>query len=130
MNAIIFRSIILVFLPLSALAEVVTVDFVKVLNGNTEEAVYYYENNWKQHRIEAAKRGLISSYKLLFKTSTDGQTDILLVTEYGSQAQYENREKNFAAIMRDARGDGPVLLNDKVPDEFRDVVDGGVYSSE
>ena len=130
MNTIIFRLIILVLLPLSAFAEVVTVDFVKVLNGNTEEAVYYYENNWKQHRIEAAKRGLISSYKLLFKTSTDGQTDILLVTEYGSQAQYENREENFAAVMRDTRGNGPMLLNDKVPGEFRDVVDSGVYSSE
>ena len=121
---------ILVFMPLSAFAEVITIDFVKVLNGNTEEAVYYYENNWKQHRVEAAKRGLISSYKLLFKTSTNGQTDILLVTGYSSQAQYEKREENFAAVMRDTRGDGPALLNDKTPGEFRDVVDGGVYSSE
>ena len=73
---------IIIFLPFSSLAEVVTVDFVKVLNGNDEEAVFYYENNWKQHRIEAAKRGYISSFKLLIKTSDDGQTDILLITGY------------------------------------------------
>ena len=73
---------------MSSLAEVVAVVFVKVLNGNEQEAVYYYENNWKQHRIKALDRGYISSYKLLVKASDDGNTDILLITCYASEAQY------------------------------------------
>ena len=120
----------LLVLPVSAIAEVVTVDFVRVLNGNTEEAVYFYENNWKKYRIAAVEEGVISSYKLLVKTSESGETDILLVTTYASTDQYESREENFAAIMRDARETGPTLLNDKLPNDFRDVVDGGVYSSD
>ena len=25
-----------------------TIDFVEILNGNTEEALFYYQNNWQQ----------------------------------------------------------------------------------
>ena len=121
---------ILAFLPLTSVAEVVTVDFVRVLNGSDEEAVFYYENNWKQHRIKAAQNGYISSYKLLVKTSDDGQTDILLITGYASQSQYEDREKNFAVVMRDARKDGPVMMNDKLPGDFREIFDSGVYTTD
>ena len=121
---------ILVLLPLSAFAEVVTVEFVKVLNGNHEEAVFYYENNWKQHRIKALDRGYISSYKLLVKTSDDGQSDILLLTGYATEAQYEAREDNFSVVMAESRRDGPALLNDKTPGEFREVVDGGVFDGD
>lgn len=122
--------VLLVSLPLTAAAEIVTVDFVGVLNGNLDEAVYYYENNWKQHRIEARKRGYIASWKLLVRTSEDGDTDILLITSYGSGEQYAKREDNFAKLMDETRPDGPLLLNDKPPGEFRRVVDGGVYTSD
>jgi len=122
--------IIVMFLPFSSLAEVVTVDLVKVLNGNHEEAAFYYENNWKRHRIEAAKRGYISSFKLLIKTSDDGQTDILLITGYASESQYEDREKNFVNVMNDTGRDGPVMMNDKPPGTFREVFDRGVYATD
>lgn len=117
-----------VILPMPAMAEIVTVDFVKVLSGNLDEAVYYYENNWKLHRVEAKKRGFISSWKLLVRTSEDGNTDILLVTGYASEEQYAKREENFADVMGETRPDGPALLNDLAPGEFREVTDGGVYS--
>ena len=121
---------VLIFLPLSSLADIVTVDFVKILNGNDKEAIYYYEKNWKQHRIKAMERGYINSYKLLLKTSDDGNTDILLITSYASESQYEMREENFAVVMQDPMRDGPLLLNEKLPGAFRDVVDGGVFSTD
>jgi len=121
---------LLVFLPLSALADVVSVDFVRILNGNTEEAVYYYENNWKQYRIAAVEKGIISSYRLLVKMGEEEQTDIILITAYATQEQYENREENFAPLMRAIRKDGPALLNDKLPGEFRELVDTGLYASD
>lgn len=123
-----FVSILL--LPLTTLAEIVTVDFVKVLNGNHQEAVYYYENNWKQHRVKALDSGFISSYKLLVRRSADGNTDILLITGYPSQAAFDAREENFAVVMRNPERDGPVLLNEKTPAEFREVFDGGVFASD
>lgn len=107
--------IIVMFLPFSSLAEVVTVDLVKVLNGNHEEA---------------AKRGYISSFKLLIKTSDDGQADILLITGYASESQYEDREKNFVNVMNDTGRDGPLMMNDKPPGTFREVFDRGVYATD
>ena len=120
---------VFVFLPWSAFAEVATVDFVKVLNGNTAEAVYFYENNWKKFRIAAVNKGIISSYELLVRASEAGQTDILLITVFASPEQYERSEENFLIVMRDARESGPALLNDKPPSEFREVVDRGMYTS-
>ncbi len=121
---------ILMLLPISASAEIFVIDFVKVLNGNDEEAVYYYENNWKKHRLAAAKRGYISSYQLLVRTSDDGETDILLITGFASEAEYEKREENFGEVMAESRRDGPVLMNDKKPGDFRQVVDNATYVSD
>ena len=120
----------LVLLPLSSLAEIVTIDFVRILNGNEEEAVYYYEQNWEQYRVKAMERGFISSYQLLLKTSDDGNTDILLMTGYASESQYAQREENFAIVMQNPERDGPHLLNEKLPGEFREVFDGGVFSTD
>ena len=125
-----FMITTLLLLPISALAEIVTVDFVRILNGNEQEAVFYYENNWKQHRIKALDRGYISSYKLLVKTSDDGNTDILLITGYASESEYEAREENFAVVMADRQGDGPVLLNETPPADFREIIDGGIYAAD
>ena len=119
--------IIIMLLPVSASAEIFTIDFVKVVDGNVEEAIYYYENNWKRHRIEAARRSYISSYKLLVRQSEDGQTDILLITGYASEADYEKREENFKDVMSETGKDGLRLINDKKPGEFREVVDSAVY---
>jgi hypothetical protein len=120
----------LVFLPTSCFAEVLTIDFVKVLNGNDEEAVFYYEHNWKRHRIEAAKRGYISSYELLVRTSGEGPAGILLITRYASEQDYDNREKNFRVVMQSTSGDGPLLMTDMPPSEFREVVDTGVFTND
>ena len=119
---------VLMLLPLSALAEIISVDFVRVLNGNQDEALYYYENNWKRYRIDAEEKGFISWYRLLARTSDDGQVDFLLMTAYPTEEHYADREANFATIM-DA-SNGPKLLNEKTPGEFREVIDGAEYAVE
>ncbi|MEM1176456.1 MAG: hypothetical protein AAGI27_16800 [Pseudomonadota bacterium] len=121
---------LLLLLPLSAAAEILVVDFVKVLDGNDEEARYYYEKNWKKHRIEAAKRGYISSYKLMIRTSDDGVTDIVLMTGFASESAYQAREENFEKVMAPSREKGVRLLNEKTPGEFRKVVDNATYVSD
>ena len=120
----------LLLLPLASVAEILTIDFVKVLNGNEAEAVYYYEENWRQYRAKALEKGYISSYQLLVKTSADGDADILLITGYADEAMYAAREENFAVVMQDPDGNGLQLLNEKSPGEFREVFDEGLYVSD
>ncbi len=41
------------------------IDFVKITDSHRQEALYYYENNWKIFRDIALKKGVIKSYKIL-----------------------------------------------------------------
>jgi hypothetical protein len=103
------------------------VDLVSVLNENSKEALYYYENNWKRHRVEAERRGFISGYRMLVRTAGTGKADILLITSYATEEQYDEREANFAIVMSSDGSDGLRLLNSKQPSEFRKVFGGGDY---
>ncbi|MEL7296272.1 MAG: hypothetical protein AAGJ86_01355 [Pseudomonadota bacterium] len=122
--------IVVMFLPTVAAAEIFTVDFVKVLNGNEAEAVFYYEENWKRLRAAALEAGHISSYQMLVKRSDEGRVDLLLVTGYASEAEFANREANFRSVMNTLGFDGPRLKNTIPPDQFRALVDEAVYQEE
>ena len=111
----------------AAAASVSTVDLVRVKNGNVEEALYYYEKNWKAYREAALERGYIEDYRLLVDARNPGAETILLVTVYETAEQYALREENFARIMP---SDGPRLLNDTQPGAFREVEDLGVFTSD
>lgn len=101
--------------------KVSTMDFVQVLNGNQEETIYYYENNWKFLREQAIVRNYIHSYQLLkVPGAEDFSFDIILITTYENQEQYNKREENFAELI-DARGDLR-LLNEKEPAMFRKIL--------
>ena len=97
-----------------------TIDFVKVLNDRHPEAIFYYENNWKVYRDMALERGYILSYQLI-KTSADSIADfnLVLVTEYADSLQLKNSEENFQKIIKEVRPNGPRLLNDLQPKDFR-----------
>ena len=100
--------------------KVSTLDFVEIVGDNRDEAIYYYENNWKRLRETAIKEGYIESFQLLENSGTDNSFDLVLITNYSSTTQYDQREANFGELIR-ARGE-VVLLNAKQPDEFRQVV--------
>lgn len=99
-----------------------SIDFVKIKNNNREEALYYYENNWKALREVAIKKDYIQSFQLLLTDDDEkANFDIMLVTVYKDEAQYEKSETNFQEII-EARPDGLKLLNDKKPGAFRELV--------
>ena len=52
------------------------------------------------------------------------------MTGFASEAEYDAREENFAVVMQEPGRDGPLLLNEKAPGEFREVFDGGVFSGD
>ncbi|MEP7269015.1 MAG: hypothetical protein ABI844_15455 [Saprospiraceae bacterium] len=41
------------------------VDFIKVKDGRLQEALYYYENNWKVFRDIAVQKNIIKTYSFL-----------------------------------------------------------------
>ncbi len=95
-----------------------TMDFVQILNENREETIYYYENNWKQLRENAIREGYIDSYQLLeVQREEELAFDLILVTTYLNQDQYDKREPNFGKLIEAAGG--LKLLNEKKPGDFR-----------
>lgn len=120
-------TLILVFSVHSACAQtsaaIISIDFVKILNGHRPEALYYYKNNWKILRDSAIKKDYIRSYKLL-ETNIDSAADynLILVTEYADSVQFNLREFHFQEIMNSRRNKELVLLNNIKPGEFRLVV--------
>jgi len=98
------------------------IDFVKIKNNKREEALYFYNNNWKVYREIALKKGYISSYKMLLTRPGSGGYDIMLITTYKDSIQQKNSEANFAEIIKAERPKGPKLLNDIKPVDFRETV--------
>ncbi|MEQ9308542.1 MAG: hypothetical protein RLN90_03750 [Balneolaceae bacterium] len=110
----------LLLTPLFA-QEVTIHDFVKTVDNNREELIYYYENNWKVFREIALERGFIESYELMI-TEADSLADfdVILITKYEDEEAYDKGEERFQTIIRDVIGDGtPKLLNNLKPSEFR-----------
>ena len=102
---------------------IVTIDFVKIKDGKTAEAMFFYENNWKVFRLEALKKGFIKSFKMMSsETDTLGGFNIILLTEYKDSLQYNSREQNFGLIMKQNSPNGPKLLNGLKPRDFTTIV--------
>ena len=82
--------------------------------------MYYYENNWKLYRDAAVKSKIIKSFELVeAKPDSLNNFDLILITVYEDSVQYAKSEENFAPLLKQLRLNGPVLLNDTKPNDFR-----------
>lgn len=100
-----------------------SIDFVQVLNDNHEEALYYYQNNWRWLRDLAVEKGYIEAYELYqVERTKETPYDLILITVYGDKSQSDVREANFAELI-ELKGDLR-LLNEKQPGEFRKLLAG------
>lgn len=122
MKALFFSLFILISIPGFA-QEISTMDFVKTVDENREELIYYYENNWKVLRDIALEKGYIESYELM--TILEGSTsgfDVILVTRYKNEDEFNKAEERFQAIIEEVQKSGGLkLLNDLKPGEFRSL---------
>jgi len=101
-----------------------TMDFVEVLNGNREEAHYYYNHNWKQIREKAKINGNIHSFytpnhsdmlKVLFDNApeTQEEQDSILEVFYGEvEKMAENSFIINCMIEREIRDAAERIHND------------------
>lgn len=103
--------------------QVAIMDFVKIKDGRRDEALFFYENNWKVYRDAALKKGVIKSYELVEgEPAAGGQFDLVLITRFADEEQFKNTEANFEPIIKETRPTGPLLKNELKPDDFRQNV--------
>lgn len=99
-------------------AKTSTVDYVQIKKGLEAEALFYYRNNWLQLRKIAKAKGYIDSFAMIeTKRSNALPFDLMLITTYTDNEQFDLREKHFRDVMQSL--DGLKLLKDKKPEEFR-----------
>jgi hypothetical protein len=122
-----FSSILLLLISALAFGQsnpaISIMDFVKIKNDQKKEALYFYEHNWKAYRNIALQKGYIKAYQLL-TTIADSAAgfDILLITEYTDSLQLKYSEQRFQEIIKKYSPDGPNLLNDLKPADFRQIL--------
>lgn len=105
----------------------VIMDIVKVKNGLWNEALYFFENNWKVFREEAIKQDIISSYQMLVNQADSVNNNIVLITEYPDSLSYRKSEENFRPILKKFRPNGPAYLNDKRRNDFVETLVFNTY---
>ena len=99
-------------------SKISSVSFVKIVNDNRDEALYYFQNNWKVLRDMALSKNYISSYELMETPgNNEASFDLILITTYTNEEQYNLRETHFEELIIE-KGDLK-LLNNKKPEEFR-----------
>jgi hypothetical protein len=120
------RSVVLVMLIVAtvgwaqAQSTVSVIDFVRIKNGKQREALFFYENNWKVYREIAIEKGYIKAYQLLTtQPDTTRNFDLMLITEYADSLQLALSEDRFQKIIKTTSPNGPKLLNDLKPGDFR-----------
>lgn len=112
---------LLLLISLQCAGQTVSVwETVEVKAGYKAEALYFYEHNWKLYRDIALKKGVITAYRLdqSLPDSTQ-QLTFFLITEYRDSLSYKQSEDNFRDILKAARPDGPLLMNQVQPALFR-----------
>ena len=98
-------------------SRITTIDFAQILN-NTEEATYYFQNNWIVLRDMALENGYIHSSQVLEVPLSEGEPfQLILVTTYTNKEQYDLREDLFDELIKEKGGLN--LMSDKKPGEFR-----------
>ena len=100
-----------------------TMDFIQVLDDKLDETMYYYEHNWLVLRQKALELGYIHSYdRVLVERSEDAPFDLILITTYADDAQFNTREEHFQSLIKD-HGELQ-LLNELTPGSFRKGIYG------
>jgi len=107
--------------------QIAVVEFIKVKAGGMEDARYYYEQNWKVLREMAMDSSYISSYAMMITESDTTAYSFILQTIYPDSVAYSMSETRFGELIRILGGDGPQLLSDKRPQDFRESLGSGIF---
>lgn len=100
-----------------------TINIVKVNANYEKEAMYYYNENWKEFRKLALQEGVISGFEIM-RTATDSTNhfQLILITEYSDSTSFSKSEENFEPIIKRVSPNGPKMLNKVGRKEFLEYV--------
>ncbi len=88
-----------------------TMEFLKVMPGQFGPTLGYLDDNWMRIREEAKRQGAVLSYHRIAEQSiSESDRNIVLLTEYKNQAEYDAREKLFASILKQLPNNAPGVL--------------------
>ncbi|WP_445716919.1 hypothetical protein [Flavobacterium sp.] len=116
------NTLLILFLAISefVFSQISTYEFVKINNDYKNETIYYYEYNWKIFREKALKQKHITSYELVVnEKNVNPNFDIILITTFKDSLALSKAEEVFQKIIKETRPNGPILLNDIKPKEFK-----------
>ena len=100
------------------LDRVTMVEFINVVGGNWQEALYYYRNNWVVIHQKAKDKGAIQDFNMIsFQDFPDREMDIVLITEFKDKDQMRKSQEKLSKI-KVSHGTAD-LLNELRPAEFR-----------
>ena len=107
-----------------------TINIVKVNANYEKEAMYFYNENWKEFRKLALQEGVISGFEIM-RTATDSTNhfQLILITEYNDSTSFSKSEKNFEPIIKRVSPNGPKMLNKVGRKEFLEYIAGYVTLS-
>ena len=117
---------ILLIISFSAISQkVASFDIVKVDAQYEKEAMYFYNNNWREFRKEALKQKVITGFEM-YRSTIDSthHFDLTLVTIYKDEKAYASAEEKFRPKMNKISPDGPKYLNEVKRDQFLKYVAG------
>ncbi len=99
-------------------SKISTVEFIQIVDSNKEEAIFYYQNNWRTLREMAIKKGYIDSFGFFENQATRQEPfHFILVTTFKNKGQFDLVEEHFSELIKE-HGDLK-LMNEKKPGEFR-----------
>lgn len=102
---------------------IVLLDVVEVQNGNVDEALFYYGNNWLPYRKAMLAKGFLQSYKMMKVLPDSSQKfQLILETVYSDSMQFALSEPRWEQIFKEVNPGGTKLLNHKKAADFRTVI--------
>jgi len=113
--------------PVTSDVHIWTLDFLKVKPGMFGKALNLLDIGWVRARVEAKKQGAIASYQRLEEEPTgESEWDIILSTEYPSEAAYKKREEAFGPIIKGFFPNGPPQVGGLTKKDLYDIVSSRV----
>jgi hypothetical protein len=108
-------------------ASIWVMDITRVKNNHKAELAFFIQQNWVKFREEAVRDGSIQGYQVLeAKQDSTQVTEYILITKFSDSTSYLAMENNFSRIMKSISPNGPALLNEVKPNDFREFVYSGI----
>ncbi len=94
------------------------VDYIKAKEGQLPDLVQFFEQNWARARKYGKKKKYVADYQW-FVLPNKADYQVVLMTQYRDQAQYDQREANFQKIFSKYK---VVLINGKSSRDMSEIV--------